>query len=365
MIFLVVMNMQAASRTNYIALLRDDIEIMTGTFQNQKEILEEPDLTEQDELEISEANTVLEENIELIKQSIHLAEVGKWKESLTIQIKQMEENVLFDIENGNIPDHEIFVMDNYMRYASYKKLSELNEEPQIDGLEMKGGNYVYRMMDSLFPIIFSLCLIALISNIVCASVIDKIDIEALFPENPIKFHLRKIALLTAVGILSYFFFLAVSFILTSLLNGMGTAQYPINIYEEGFSSTKPLIEIILKGGLLQLLSILFIISCVYLISIIVKSGLTTLFVSTVILSGGILLTGQIAPMAKYLHFLPTTYINAIRVVTNQLAYENVNAAITFQNGILVLASSSLIVVLIIVLMKIRSRKKEMLGTQLS
>jgi hypothetical protein len=72
MIFLVVMNMQAASRTNYIALLRDDIEIMTGTFQSQKEILEEPDLTEQDELEISEANTVLEENIELIKQSIHL-----------------------------------------------------------------------------------------------------------------------------------------------------------------------------------------------------------------------------------------------------------------------------------------------------
>lgn len=361
MIFLMIMNTQAIKSTGYVPLLKDGIGIMEGALQRQEGILkDEPNLSEQDEKEIAEANTALGENIQLTKQSITLAEEGRWTDSLAIQLKLMEENELHDIENGNIPDNENFAQHTYMKYSAYKQLSKLNAEPQYDGLEMKGTNYVYRMMDSIFPIIFLLCLIALISNVVNSSIIGRIDIEKLFPENPVKFHLKKIAILTLFGLLFYLFFIGAAFVLSSVLNGVGTLQYPINIYDTGFDQTKPLIDIVTRAGILQLLSLLFVISCVYLISILAKSGLTTLFVSTIAILGPIILTGQIAPIAKYLHILPTTYVNSIRVVTNQLAFENKNSLINFGNGMLVLLISNLLIISIILVIKVRSRSREML-----
>lgn len=361
MIFLMIMNTQAIKSTGYVPLLKDGIGIMEGALQRQEGILkDEPNLSEQDEKEIAEANTALGENIQLTKQSITLAEEGRWTDSLAIQLKLMEENEIHDIENGNIPDNENFAQHTFMKYSAYKQLSKLNAEPQYDGLEMKGTNYVYRMMDSIFPIIFLLCLIALISNVVNSSIIGRIDIEKLFPENPVKFHLKKIAILTLFGLLFYLFFIGAAFVLSSVLNGVGTLQYPINIYNTGFDQTKPLIDIVTRAGILQLLSLLFVISCVYLISILAKSGLTTLFVSTIAILGPIILTGQIAPIAKYLHILPTTYVNSIRVVTNQLAFENKNSLINFGNGILVLLISNLLIISIILVIKVRSRSREML-----
>lgn len=361
MIFLMIMNTQAIKSTGYVPLLKDGIGIMEGALQRQEGILkDEPNLSEQDEKEIAEANTALGENIQLTKQSITLAEEGRWTDSLAIQLKLMEENELHDIENGNIPDNENFAQHTFMKYSAYKQLSKLNAEPQYDGLEMKGTNYVYRMMDSIFPIIFLLCLIALISNVVNSSIIGRIDIEKLFPENPVKFHLIKIAILTLFGLLFYLFFIGAAFVLSSVLNGVGTLQYPINIYDTGFDQTKPLIDIVTRAGILQLLSLLFVISCVYLISILAKSGLTTLFVSTIAILGPIILTGQIAPIAKYLHILPTTYVNSIRVVTNQLAFENKNSLINFGNGMLVLLISNLLIISIILVIKVRSRSREML-----
>lgn len=361
MVFLMIMNTQAIKSTGYVPLLKDGIGIMEGALQRQEGILkDEPNLSEQDEKEIAEANTALGENIQLTKQSITLAEEGRWTDSLAIQLKLMEENELHDIENGNIPDNENFAQHTFMKYSAYKQLSKLNAEPQYDGLEMKGTNYVYRMMDSIFPIIFLLCLIALISNVVNSSIIGRIDIEKLFPENPVKFHLKKISILTLFGLIFYLFFIGAAFVLSSVLNGVGTLQYPINIYDTGFDQTKPLIDIVTRAGILQLLSLLFVISCVYLISILAKSGLTTLFVSTVAILGPIILTGQIAPIAKYLHILPTTYVNSIRVVTNQLAFENKNSLINFGNGILVLLISNLLIISIILVIKVRSRSREML-----
>lgn len=48
--------------------------------------------------------------------------------------------------------------------------------------------------------------------------------------------------------------------------------------------------------------------------------------------GTIILTGKIAPTSKYLYYRPMTYINSILIITNQLAYENVNDVITFSSA---------------------------------
>jgi hypothetical protein len=360
MLFLMMMNTQAMKNASFVANLNQDIQIMHTAVGNQTDILAtDSSLSKEDEQVITESNSILANNIRLNEQAISFAEAGKWTEALTIQLNLMEQNELRHVE-ANIPASEDFKKYLYMNYASYKELSRLNAEPQQDGLEMKGANYVYRMMDSIFPVVFMICLVALISNMVNASIIEGIDIEKLFPESPIKFQLRKIMVLTLFGLFFYVLFLAGTFALSSALNGVGTFQYPINIYDGVFDQTKPLINVVLKAGILQCLSLFFVISCVYFVSLLAKNGLITLFVSTVVLLGAVLLTGQIAPMAKYLHFLPTTYVNAIRVVNNQLAFENNNPSITFSNGAWVLLLASLLVIFMILAIKVQSRRQEML-----
>ena len=361
MCFLMVMNLGAVKSTGYIPLLNDGVGIMEGALTRQKDILEEePDLSEKDSKEINEANTALVENIKLTKESIRLAADNQWSKSLNIQLMLMEENEIHDINEGNIPDNQSFSQNTFMKYAAYKELSELNIEPQYDGLELKGTNFAFRMMDSIFPIIFMLCLIALISNIVSSSLIGRVDIESLFPENPITFQLKKILILATIGIAFYMSFIFVSFLFAAAINGVGSIMYPINMYSQDFLETEPIFGIMIKAAILQVLSIVFIISTVYLISIITRSALTTLFLSTIFLLGAILLTGQIAPLARFLHFFPTTYVNSISVVTNKLAYNTTNGAINLSNGVIVMIVWTVAIISVILIYKTFSRNKEML-----
>lgn len=361
MIFLFIMNSQAIGKAGYIGYLNEDLQLMETVLTNQENILvDDKNITEQDEKEIKEANIFLTENIKLKEKAISLAQQEKWKDSLNIEIKLMEENELKDIEKDNFSSSEDFANSIHKTYARYTKLVNLNEEPQTEGLEVKGVNFVFRMMDSVFPLVFVLCLIAWMSTILSASIVGRLDIEQLFPENSFTFYLKKILVLTGLGILFYCLFLSSTFIVSSIFSGTGTLQYPINLFSEGFKQTIPIITVLIKAGILQILSILFIISAVSFISILVKNGLTTLFISTVVLLGAILLTGKIAPVNAVIHVLPTTYVNAIQVVTNQLAFETHNAGVTFTNGIVVLICSIILLIGVTLGIKVYKRKKKCL-----
>ncbi|OTN75880.1 hypothetical protein A5886_000956 [Enterococcus sp. 8G7_MSG3316] len=200
----------------------------------------------------------------------------------------------------------------------------------------------------------------LLSNVVSSTIYDRKDIEDLFPEMPITFQLKKMVILSLIGMLYYVFFFASSYIIGLITDGPGTLMYPINIYDSTFVNTSPLFLIVLKATLLQSLSILFVILFVYLFSVIATNALTTLFVYTVLLVGPILLTGQIGPIYKYLHLFPTTYFNAISVVTNNLAYETDNTAITLNSGVIVLLVFFLLFMSVILVYKTTCRSREMM-----
>lgn len=361
MIFLFTMNSQAIGKAGYIGYLNEDLGLMGTVLTNQTNILiDDKNITEEDENELKEANTLLTQNIKLKEKAIALAQQEKWTESLNIEIKLMEENELQDIKKDNFNSNEDFANSMYKTYARYIKLASLNAEPQTEGLEVKGVNFVFRMMDSVFPLVFVLCLIAWMSTILSASIVGRLDIEQLFPENSFTFYLKKILVLTGLGILFYCLFLSSTFVISTIFSGTGTLQYPINLFSAGFRETISIITVLVKAGILQILSILFIISAVSFISTLVKNGLTTLFISTVVLLGAILLTGQIAPVNAVVHLLPTTYVNAIQVVTNKLAFETHNSAITFTNGIIVLLLSSILLIAAMIGIKFYIRKHEMI-----
>lgn len=358
-IFLAMMNTSAKENTSYINSVGKEIHIMNTLHSDYQSILEEETLSEEDIEGMTLAISNLENNLALSQQSVDYAVNGNWSESLNIQLDLLEKNALANIENGTSLTEESYVRSMYNRKASYDILAEHNLEPEFSGIETKGFTFTYRMMDILFPAIFTICLITLLSNIFGGNLMDRLDIEDMFPVNQLKWQLKKITLVYLISLLLCFMWYGLSLTISTLLNGSGSLHYPVNIYTDTFLETLPVSTLMGNGILLQSLAILFVVTTVYLISLLVKNQLTTLFVSAIILIGPILLTGNVAPLGIILHLLPTTYFNAIRVLTNQLAVENNNVNIKFGTGIYVLLLSVLLMVAIILCIKKHHEKNQL------
>ncbi|UUX34476.1 hypothetical protein [Fundicoccus culcitae] len=350
-LFFAIMNSNASENTSYINSINQEVQIMSNLYSDYQNLLENETLSEEDFEGISIAADNLRDNLNLSNQSIEYAKNGNWTESLTLQLQLLQDNVLSNIENGSSVYDESYVRSMYNRKATYEILAENNIEPEFSGIEIKGFTFTFRMMDILFPAILTTCLIALLSNIFGGNLVDRMDIEDMFPVNQVKWQISKILLCFFICFILCMIWYGVSLLVSTLLNGPGSLNYPINIFSDSYIDTLPLSLVISKTIILQILSILFLVSTVYLISILVKNQLSTLFISTVLLVGPILLTGNIAPLSHILHLLPTTYFNATRVITNQLAFENNNVNISFYTGIYVLLLSSIIMLLAILILK--------------
>lgn len=221
------------------------------------------------------------------------------------------------------------------------------------GAETKGISFTYRMMDIAYPAIFTMCLIAFFSSLLSSGIVDGMDLEDMFPVNQITWQIKKVGICFLMGLFLYMIWLGTSFVMATLMNGVGSINYPIILFSDNYSETIPVKSVIADTFILQALTILFLVLFVYLIAILTKNQLSTLFISSITMIGLVLLTGNIAPLGSYLHLFPTTYFNATRVISQQLAVENNNIHITLSNGVWVLVVSSLIILGIILLIKKR------------
>ncbi|MGF3183810.1 hypothetical protein ACQV2W_08765 [Facklamia sp. P12934] len=350
MAFLLVMNTSSESKVGFIASLDDNNEIMQYISSDYEDTLS-GDLDSKDRNKIFEAQESLKQNIAQNLKAIERAKVGDWSEALAIQIDLMERNELADIESKIHNFDENYIRYIYGKYQRYKILQGLNLPPEFEGGESRGYTFLYRMLDTIFPIIFILCLVTLLSDSFTRQFYDQIDLEDLFPVNQVTWQLDKLVKIYLISLLVYGVSFGLFFIVAGLVNGFSSYQYPISIYTDTYRETLPVWRLIAQTSVIHALTILMTVIWVYLIAILTKEKLITLFVSALTLIGGILLTGNIAPLAKVMHFIPTTYFFATRVITQQLAYENVNQAITYQNGLLLVSIVNLFLIALIMLIK--------------
>ncbi|MGF3196289.1 hypothetical protein [Facklamia sp. P13055] len=350
MAFLLVMNTSSESKVGFIASLDDNNEIMQYISSDYEDTLS-GDLNSKDRNKIFEAQESLKQNISQNLKAIERAKVGDWSEALAIQVELMERNELADIESKIHKFDENYIRNTYGKYQRYKILQGLNLPPEFEGGESRGYTFLYRMLDTVFPIIFILCLVTLLSDSFTRQFYDQIDLEDLFPVNQVTWQLDKLVKIYLISLLVYGVSFGLFFIVAGLVNGFSSYQYPISIYTDTYIETLPVWWLIAQTSVMHAFTILMTVIWVYLIAILTKEKLITLFVSALTLIGGILLTGNIAPLAKVMHFIPTTYFFATRVITQQLAYENVNQAITYQNGLLLVSIVNLFLIALIMLIK--------------
>ncbi|MGM0124281.1 hypothetical protein IGI37_001655 [Enterococcus sp. AZ194] len=363
-IVLFCLNMSGSANTAYVHDLGRELSMGSAHLDRLNASLEDENLPDEEKKELEEIILLSENYQDKLHQALAYAQQGDWKNALAIQVELMEKFDLPAIGEIDVFAERIVKVDQdterrllMTTYKTYKELSKHNLEPDVNGQEKKGLSYMYRMMDSVYPIIFSLCLIAVLSSILCMSLIDKIDIEESFPKSALRLHLEKSAFLILFGFAFYCLFLFVPLLIAGVTDGIGSLNYPISRQSISDVELMSLGEVILRAGVLQLLAIIFLVMFVYLIATLTRSNLSTLFISTVVILGPVIATELFEPMQKIIHLLPTTYFHSVGIVTDRLT--SINEQASFQMGILVLLVSSGVIYALIMYMKYSREKGQL------
>ncbi|GLB47571.1 hypothetical protein WR164_15500 [Philodulcilactobacillus myokoensis] len=203
------------------------------------------------------------------------------------------------------------------------------------------------MDNFIIPIVLLLVMIFILSNTYCKSYSDKINKDQLMPMslNQQAFHKLTIGTL---GFSIYYFMINVwNLIISSIMVGGIGFNYPYYIHNGKQMQYISLINIYWKAFILQIFSILFITSFIYLVTIIFKKRITVIFINIIALIGLSFCVHIFDFLQGIAKLIPSTYFDTVGIVSNNSM--NLINKTSFSSGLMVLIISSAIVMLLIAL----------------
>ncbi|WP_211654104.1 hypothetical protein [Planococcus alpniumensis] len=292
-------------------------------------------------------------------KALQLAEEEKWDEALSYSInllnRQLEANE--QAEGSLFPAEHVAVLKGDIEM--YEQLQALEQEPDTAGYETFGFNYVFRVMDSLFPVLFMLILAVLLTEIFLNSYKKGMNINALLPMSFVRLTAKRIWFSSLLAGTVYLSTLAISLAMASLVKGSGHVLYPVLLYSTGLPETSPIWIVLVKMLILQLLGILSLVLLVSLISFFVQNHLVSLLITLVVVIGSPMVFKSIEAFHSIAHLNPFTYLASGDVVTRFIMQDVPNSRATFEMGIVSLGVFSFMLVLINVVLAFRHEKKPM------
>ncbi|MCJ7842605.1 hypothetical protein MUB24_17215 [Lederbergia sp. NSJ-179] len=328
----------------YENILNDDVKYSEDDIESFKGGL-------QDALEQKEWN----------EKILELADQKEWSKALSYSIEIINRHLHVNEKAGGdlFPEDHVFALKQ--EKVLYEQLAALDHEPDTEGYERFGFNYVYRIMDSIFPVFFALILSVFLSEIFVNTYKQGFNIDLLLPSGYIRTTLRKILYCTLFAVCVYIITLFISFVLASIITGTGSFRYPILLYSLDTVATVPVWIIIAKTLTLHALSILNIVLLVSIISYFAKNKLITLLITVVFIIGSSMVLKSLDVLNSMIHLNPFTYLSGADVVTNLMAYQSDNPSITFENGVFFLSVFAVILIAAILLLVRQREKKQMLA----
>ena len=305
----------------YLELLNGDIKYSDEEMQSFKDAY----------LDISEQTKWSEKILELAGEE-------KWSEALGYSLNILNRHIEVNEKAGGslFPSEYTLVLKQEIEL--YEQLQALEQEPDTMGYETFGYNYVFRIMDSIFPIFFVFILSVLLTEIFINSYKKGINIETLLPVRFISIITKKILFSALFAGSLYFITLISSFLIASISSGIGNILYPILIYTSDLPETAPIWIIITKMLALQILSILNIVLLISLISFFIKNNLISLLITIFIVIGSSMISKAIEALHSIVHLNPFTYFSSGDVLTGFITHETNNNQVTFGNGIILLCT---------------------------
>ncbi|TSO26937.1 hypothetical protein [Lactobacillus sp. LL6] len=291
------------------------------------------DLTS-NEAELEKTNTLIKE----LKNK-------NWEKVYKIKYSNLLKADKYTFQDKSATQTEKFYLNKNLALFAYLKRHPL---PYQTDPPSEGYMFLTDLNQLYLPIIFSVIAVFMLTQLYTSSYKNKVDIDSLIPLQSNKKILYNS--LSGVIIVGFIYILVnlLVFIGSSILFGTGSIDYPFYIYtSESAGYYTPVRNIFMPSIILSFLGIGFIVVMMQLISKLLKDQLPTLFIGIVLLVGFNMATAFIVPLKNIAPYLPTTYLNSIKTVSGELAFQIGNFNVNYTNGVIslftgiVIASASL------------------------
>jgi len=293
------------------------------------------------ELDLAENKSSMKEFKTLIKA----IQTNKWQQAYQIIIKQEKYN-LADAKRNNASKDNILAIESNIQKLQYLKRNNLPEENEH--YSVKGGFFILEMMQEVLPPLAVLAVIFILIKLYSSGFYERMRLANLLPQ--------KNHLLIEFGtgsLIGFGYFLAaflLLFIIPSIFFGTGNFKYPMmgidavakrNIFI-------PMYQLFCPTLILELFSFMFIASVVLLFVQVFKNRLLALFISVLILVGGMVLPQYVVAARNFAQFIPMSYFFSLQPVDGMFGISNAYVfadetklvtypQVNFTNGMLVLA----------------------------
>lgn len=214
---------------------------------------------------------------------------------------------------------------------------------------MTGIQLLLELNNNFWAVLFNLVIILVLSYLFTGSYKDSDDISAITSISPGKKLLIKISVGLLLISLIYLGLNLVVFLFSSLILGMGNMNYPYIVHkitnEQAVLDIVPAAELIPRTIIIQLLEFLFIAVYVNLLAGIFRHLFPTMAVAIFLVAVGSLAMVVIKPIRALAAWLPTTYLNSLRVISGSTAYDFSNKNVDFAHGLVTLLLGTLILLI--------------------
>lgn len=242
------------------------------------------------------------------------------------------------------------------KYSLYQYENKLGFDDRFTPVQ--GISYIILIVNNYLSIILIVMMAFILSYLYCSNYFNGIDISIIVPMKQVNRIMTKLMVGCFVGISVTLLVLIISGTLGSVGTEFGSLKSPILTYSaSGIGEYEPIRNFMMSWIIMSILSMLFISNVIFVLSVLLKKRISCFFSSLLFLFACTWGCTKIAPIFSIVHLIPTTYLNCLQVLSGEIGYLTQNNNINALTGIIVLLVCNIVLTIInFSLMKMREVK---------
>lgn len=231
------------------------------------------------------------------------------------------------------------------KYSLYQYENKLGFDDRFTPVQ--GISYIILIVNSYLSIILIVMMAFILSSLYCSNYFNSIDISIIVPMKRVNKIMTKLIVGCFVGISVTLFVLIISGTLGSIGTEFGSLKSSILTYStSGIRTYEPIRNFMMSWIIMSILSMLFISNVIFVLSVLLKKRISCFFSSLLFLFACTWGCTKIAPIFSIVHLIPTTYLNCLQVLSGEIGYLTQNNNINALTGIIVLLVCNIILTII-------------------
>ncbi len=231
------------------------------------------------------------------------------------------------------------------KYSLYQYENKLGFDDRFTPVQ--GISYIILIVNSYLSIILIVMMAFILSSLYCSNYFNSIDISIIVPMKRVNKIMTKLIVGCFVGISVTLFVLIISGTLGSIGTEFGSLKSSILTYStSGIRTYEPIRNFMMSWIIMSILSMLFISNVIFVLSVLLKKRISCFFSSLLFLFACTWGCTKIAPIFSIVHLIPTTYLNCLQGLSGEIGYLTQNNNINALTGIIVLLVCNIVLTII-------------------